>query len=146
MRIILIALAGVFCLLSANTVFADIKIYDNSTKFNFPYKTDDKKINMLKSNLNLIKPNLSYLEVINLIGEPDIIDDLDKEFFGLSPREDSFTLANRQYIKYRAIWYLEKKGEGINLNDVWLVVYIGRDENTVLNVLTNKIISGDDSF
>ncbi len=146
MKYLCLIIVGILCITLSNIAYAKIKPFDNSNEYAYPYVAAKESIKIIKSNIDSVKPKMTYDDVVNIIGEPDIVDDLNKRFFGLSPKEDGFMLPNRRHLKYRAIWYIKKKTEGINLNDVWLSVYIGNDEVTILKVMTNKIIPGDDSF
>jgi hypothetical protein len=112
----------------------------NETKgWTYPYKADQERTKKILDGAKSIKAKVTFEELVNKLGNPDVIDDLRKSFMGLSPDEDSLLVARRSQLSYRLIWYISKKGALPNLNDIWVTAYIGTDEKTVMGLLGNKI-------
>ncbi len=112
---------------------------DKTRSWKFPYVAPDDKISKIQDNKEKLGPEIIFSNVIELLGEPDIINVLQKGFCGLSPKEDGFLINNRKFLSYRAIWYLEKNSQIPNLKDKWITVYIANDGESVFHFLQNNI-------
>jgi hypothetical protein len=124
---------------AAETQPDSIKPFDNTEKWATPYEAPADKVKKLQEGIQGVKLNMTYREVITKLGTPDTVDDLRKNFFGLSPQEDGMMMRYRNNFSYRAVWYFTKRGRNANLNDKWYALYVGTDEKTVLARMANNI-------
>ena len=82
----------------------------NETKgWAYPYKAGQERAKKILDGAKSIKSKVTFEEVVNKLGQPDVIDDLRKSFMGLSPDEDSLLVGSRSQLSYRLIWYISKK-------------------------------------
>ena len=116
-----------------------IETFNKTTEWTYPYVAPKEKTEKILSGMVSIDKKMSYADVVSILGEPDVINDLRQQCFGLSPVEDGFLMRYRSAISYRVLYYLSKDGKLENLNDKWLSVYLASDGKTILTTLRNNI-------
>jgi len=141
----------VFVMLMILLAFASISSAqsDSSTKpiqptsetkeWTYPYKANQERAKKILEGAKLIKSEVTFQDVMDKLGKPDVIDDLRKSFNGLSPDEDGMLMGSRSRLSYRMVWYITKQGTLPNLKDIWVAAYVGTDEKTVMGLLGNNI-------
>ena len=112
---------------------------DHTASWTLPYKADEAKIERIQKALSELKPGMSPGEAVKLLGEPDVVTDLRKGFYGLSPQEDDAMVQSRDDLGYRLVWYLSKASKTVNLKDRWVALYTARADNRIAGLLTNGI-------
>jgi hypothetical protein len=96
-----------------------------------------EQVTATKEKWKSLATGMTFDEVVAVMGEPSQVDDLQKEFYGLSPGEDSFLVPNRSRLSKRAVWYVKKIGRTPNLNDEWFTAYFSRTDEKLVGKLSN---------
>ena len=122
-----------------NVATKNIGVIDRTKTWTLPYIASEVKVTRIVENIEKLEPKMQYSEAVALFGEPDTINDLQGNFFGLSPQEDGFLVQYRPFLSYRAIWYLKKNYKMPCLRDKWLIVYLASDEDTVFYILQHNV-------
>jgi len=116
-----------------------LSIYDNTASWTLPYKLPSEEYSTRISAISAVGalPKASSITAYNqLLGKPDVIEDLRGPFNSTSARETMLMVDNRRYISYKAKWYLQMgTPNSYGSNDIWFSAYIGADGHSVLFVI-----------
>ena len=115
-----------------------IQPFNETKKWTYPYTANQERAKKIIEGA-LVKTRVPFQEVIDKLGNPDAVQDLRKPFEGLSRSEYDFVMEVRSKISYRMIWYVSKQGTRPHYKDIWLAVYVGTDEKTVVGALGANI-------
>ncbi len=121
-----------------------VATYDRTDTYGYPYKAAPERAAGIRKSSGMVEKGMALEEAVRLLGEPDIVTDLTRAHWGMSPRDDMFTLRNRGRLGLRAVWYIEKRGIGFNTNDVCFISYTATDQKTIVHTMTQQMVEGDD--
>ena len=113
---------------------------DKTKQWKLPYEVETKRANELHEGVMKLSKKTGIVKVsdaLKLFGSPDVVTDIDGPFAGLSPKEDRYLVAHRSEIKWRLVWYLQKKGFSPNLYDTWIGIYTKKVSDEIETVILN---------
>jgi hypothetical protein len=137
MRLVIIALT--FLIVCSAFSDASLSPLDQTSNWSLPYSSNSDRITQIENAIKDISLPIKYTEVVAKLGPPDWVSDMKSKFYSLSPIEDTFLIANRLSVFWRAVWFLSKASQMPNLLDQWCSVYLAGDGQTVLRLLKNNI-------
>jgi len=142
MRPLLAVLLGLTALLPFSVDAGDLKESDDTTQWSFPYRAPAEKEKRIRDGVEVLlkgergTPATKFVEVL---GPPDQVTDLSKDFAGMSPNEDGMLMRYRQKLSHRLVWFISKKNKNTaNLEDIWFAAYVEKGSDGILKIARNK--------
>jgi hypothetical protein len=119
-----------------------LKALDKTDSLQYPYHVSEKREQQLISFRENFKEFISIDSLINVLGNPDRVDDLRyeaKEQRFLSHFESGFLAGSEREFTFRLIWFTHKESKYPGRGDRWVAAYIGIDEKRVLVIHDSRI-------